>query len=105
DTATAMLTVSYATLFLRVRCLGSPVQFTNYHASYCMQAMGNGRGTLIHAFVRELVFYIPLMFILDRIFGEVGLVAALPVGEALSAVVALLLLSRTIEDAKRRGTY
>ena len=105
DMATAVMTVTYATLFLRVRCLGSPVQFTNYHASYCMQAMGNGRGTLIHAFVRELVFYIPLMFILDRIFGEIGLVAALPVGEALSAVVALLLLSRTIEDAKRRGTY
>ncbi|MBR2531871.1 MAG: cation transporter [Lachnospiraceae bacterium] len=102
DTATALVTVAYAALFLRVRCLGSPVQFMNYHASYCMQAMGNGRGTLIHAFVRELVFYIPFMFLFDRLFGEVGLVAALPVGEACSAVVAFFLLHRTIEAAKER---
>ena len=48
-----------------------------------MQAMGNGKATMLHAFVRELVFYIPLMFLLDRLFGEVGLAAALPVGEGL----------------------
>ena len=61
-----------------------------------MQAMGNGRATMLHAVVRELVFYIPLMFLLDRLFGEVGLAAALPVGEACGAVFALWLLNRSI---------
>ena len=70
---TALLTVGFAALFLRIRCLASPVQFINYHTSYCMQAMGNGAGTLIHAVVRELVFYIPMMFLLDSLFGEIGL--------------------------------
>ena len=101
DAAAALTTIGYATLFLRIRCIASPVQFINYHTSYCLQAMGNGRGTLLHAFVREIVFYIPLMFLLDRLFGETGLAAALPAGEACGAVFALWLLHRWL---KQHGT-
>ena len=101
DGEEALRTVAYAALFLRIRCLASPVQFLNYHTSYGLQAMGKGRATLLHAFVRELVFYIPCMFLLDRLFGEVGLAAALPVGEGLGAVFALWLMRRTL---RRRET-
>ena len=100
EAQTALLTIAYATLFLRIRCLASPMQFLNYHTSFCMQAIGNGRGTMLHAIVRELVFYIPLMFILDRAFGENGLAAALPAGETCGAVFALFLLRLTLK--KRR---
>ena len=62
-----------------------------------MQAMGNGKATVIHAMVRELVFYIPFMFILDRLFGEVGLACALVVGESCGAVFALWMLKREME--------
>ena len=96
----ALITIGYAALFLRIRCIASLVQFINYHTSFCMQAMGNGKKTLLHAFVRELVFYIPCMFLLDRLFGETGLAAALPVGETCGAVFALFLLYRVIH---RRG--
>ena len=96
NTETAFATVAYAAAFLRVRCLAAPVQFINYNSSYCMQALGDGRSTMLHAFIRELVFYIPLMFLLDRLFGEIGLAAALPVGETLGALLALFLLQRSI---------
>ena len=96
NTETALATVAYAAAFLRVRCLAAPVQFINYNSSYCMQALGDGRSTMLHAFIRELVFYIPLMFLLDRLFGEIGLAAALPVGETLGALLALFLLQRSI---------
>ncbi len=102
DTETALITVGYAALFLRIRCVASPVQFINYHTSYCMQAMGNGRGTLLHAFVRELVFYMPFMALLDRLFGETGLAAALPVGETCGAVFALYLLRRWLKRIGER---
>ena len=94
DVQTALITVGYAAVFLRLRAIASPVQLINYHTSFCMQAMGNGKGTLLHAFVRELVFYIPMMFLLDRLFGERGLAAALPIGEACGAAFALFLLKR-----------
>ena len=100
DSATALITVAYAAAFLRIRCLAAPVQFINYNSSYCMQALGDGKSTMLHAFIRELVFYIPLMFLLDRILGEIGLAAALPLGEALGAMLALYLLQRSI---KRRS--
>ena len=99
DAETALITVGYAALFLRIRSIASPVQFINYHTSYCMQAIGNGKSTLLHAFVRELVFYIPFMFLLDRLFGETGLAAALPVGEACGAAFALFLLHRALKKA------
>ena len=73
----------------------------NYHTSFCMQAMGKGKETLLHAFVRELLLYIPLMFLLDRLFGEAGLASALPAGEACAAVFALYLLNRTIHAKEK----
>ena len=97
DSATALQTIAYAALFLRIRCLASPVQMMNYHTSYCMQAMGKGKETLLHAFVRELCLYIPLMFLLDSLFGETGLACALPLGEGLASLFALYLLHNTIK--------
>ena len=94
DAEAALLTVSLAAVFLRMRCLASPVQFLNFHSSFCMQAMGNGRDTLLHASVRELVFYIPLMILMDRLWGETGLALALLTGETLGALFALWLLRR-----------
>ena len=90
----ASATLLFATAFLRFRCLASPFKFLNYHSSYCMQAMGDGKSTTLHAVIRIICLYIPLMFILDRIMGQNGLALALPVGEALADVVALLLLNR-----------
>ncbi len=104
DVETALKTVGYATLFLRIRCLASPFQFMNYHASFCMQAMGNGKRTMLHSVVRQLVCYIPMMFLLDRLFGETGLVAAFPVGEACGALFALFLLRKTVRETSGQKT-
>ena len=93
----ALITLGYAALFLRIRCVASPVQFINYHTSFCLQAMGDGKGTLLHAFMRELVFYIPLMILLNALFGENGLASALPIGEACGAAFALWLLNRWLK--------
>lgn len=95
----ALTTIALATIFLRIRCLAAPVQFMNFHTSFCMQAMDEGGKTLLHAIVREIVFYIPFMFVLDKYFGEKGLAAALPVGEACGAVFALWLLHLSIKKA------
>lgn len=98
DAEKALLTIEYATLFLRIRCTASPMQFINYHTSYCMQAMGKGKATMLHAIVRELVFYIPCQFIMNAIWGETGLAFALPVGELCGAVFALWLLRRNMKQ-------
>ena len=100
DTAGALTTVGLAAAFLRVRCLAAPVQLLNYHSSFSLQAIGNGRDTMLHACVRELGIYIPLMYLLDRLLGEMGLASALPAGEGLAAIFALWLLKRALAEGK-----
>jgi Na+-driven multidrug efflux pump len=53
---------------------------------------------MLHAIVRELVFYIPCQFIMNAIWGETGLAFALPVGELCGAVFALWLLRRNMKQ-------
>ncbi|MBR3212413.1 MAG: MATE family efflux transporter, partial [Firmicutes bacterium] len=48
----AVRTLAYAALFLRIRCLASPVQFMNYYSSFSLQALGDGRRTMILSIVR-----------------------------------------------------
>lgn len=91
-------TLAFAAFFLRIRCLASPLQFMNYRCSFCMQAMGDGKGTLLHAIVRELFFYIPFMYVLDYRFGVNGLITSLIAGEACGMVMALILLKRHMKN-------
>lgn len=90
----AAKTIMLATVFLRIRCISSLPQFFNYSTSYCMQAVGYGSGTLLHACVRELVFYIPFMILFNRLFGMYGLTAAIIAGESCGALFALLIFGR-----------
>ena len=96
----AFTTIAFGIVFLRIRCMASPFQFLNYHSSFCMQAMGNGAGTFIHAVIRELVFYIPFMYLLNRLFGISGLVSAIIAGEGCGALFALILLKAYIKAHK-----
>ena len=93
----AIRTLAYAVIFLRLRCLAAPFQFINYHTSFCMQAMGKGFHTMLHATVRELLFYIPYMYLLNGLFGENGLAFALVAGEFCGAMFALYLLNRNLK--------
>lgn len=98
----AVVTLGFAAAFLRMRCAASPFQFLNYHSSYCLQAMGDGKGTLIHAFGRIIGVYIPVMLILNHFFGPSGLALSLPVGEFLSDFLAIYLLRRWLNSLDRR---
>ena len=70
----------------------------NYPSSFALQAVGRGGDTLLHACVRELGIYIPLMLLLDKLFGQMGLAAALPLGEGLAAIFALYLVHRALRE-------
>ena len=97
----SLQTIAIAVIFLRIRCLSSPVQFWNYNSSYCLQAMGDGRDTLLHAILRELVFYIPFMYLLNALAGMYGLAWALLCGEGCGAAVAWFLLERFLKKTRQ----
>lgn len=97
-TSGVMQTLAYAAVFLRIRTIGTTLQFFNYHPSFSLQAIGNGPGTLLHALVREFVFHIPAMIIMNRFFGIYGLVSGILIGEALGGILANIILNRSLKD-------
>lgn len=94
DAQMVAATLRLAKIFLRIRILACALQFLNYHTSYCLQAVGDGQRTLLHAVVRELVFYIPFMYLFNGLFGRYGLVSAVVAGEFCGAMFAMFLLTR-----------
>ena len=94
NVADSTAAIGFAAVFLRLRCLASVPQFLNYSTSFCMQALGDGRDTLLHAIARELVFYVPCMYLLDALAGANGLAFACVIGESCGAAFAFFLMSR-----------
>lgn len=100
----SLQTITFATTFLSIRCLASPFQFFNYNTSFCMQAIGDGKGTLIHAIVRELVLNIPFMFLFNAVFGQVGLASALIVAEVFGAYLAYIFYKMRVDREDSNST-
>lgn len=98
DVENSVATIALAVVFLRFRCCGSPMMYLNYHSSYCLQAMGDVKGAVIHTLIRIIVVSIPMMYLLNHLWGSSGLCAALPAAEAISAVVATLILQKRIKN-------
>ena len=67
-------TVRYGTLFLRARCFATPLMFLCFSMVHFTQAIGRGRDSFVLAVIRQLVFNIPLLFLLNHLFGVQGIV-------------------------------
>ena len=65
------------------------------------QAMGKPLSAFVITLVRQLFLYVPLLLILDRVFGFSGMLWAQPVTEAIMTVFSVRLLVRTIRGAMR----
>ena len=69
-------------------------------ASFFFQGIGKGRAALVLASARPVIFLIPALLILPRLFGLSGLWAAFPVADALSM---LLTIVWTIREFRNQG--
>ena len=67
-------TVALASQFLRIRVLATPLMFLSFFTVYLFQAFGRGRVSLFLGVTRWLVFNIPMLFLLNAIFGMFGIV-------------------------------
>lgn len=69
-------TVALASEFLRVRVLATPLMFVSFFTVYLFQAFGKGKIALFLGVTRWLVFNIPMLFVLNGLFGMFGIVWA-----------------------------
>lgn len=82
-------TVSLASQFLRIRVLATPLMFMSFFTVYLFQAFGKGQIALFLGVTRWLVFNIPMLFILNAVFGMFGIVWSQATADILTVALSL----------------
>ena len=80
-------TVELASQFLRLRVLATPLMFLSFFTVYLFQAFGRGRISLFLGATRWLVLNIPMLFLLNAIFGMFGIVWSQVMADALNVAI------------------
>ena len=83
-------TVSMAAAFLRIRVLATPLMFLSFFTVYLFQAFGKGHISLLLGTTRWLVFNIPMLFLLNFLFGMYGLVWSQAAADTLTVTMSFL---------------
>ena len=87
-------TVELAAQFLRIRVLATPLMFLSFFTVYLFQAFGKGRIALFLGVVRWLGFNIPMLFILNQIFGMFGIVWSQVAADSLTVILSFYVFFR-----------
>ena len=82
-------TVLLGTGFLRIRVLATPLMFLSFFHVYLFNGFGKGGYALFLGVTRWLVFNIPMLFLLNRLFGMYGIVWAQSAADILTVALSL----------------
>lgn len=86
--------LSMASSFLRIRVLATPLMFLSFFTVYLFQAFGKGKISLFLGVVRWLVFNIPMLFLLNELFGMYGIVWSQVTADTLTVLLSFYVLHR-----------
>lgn len=87
-------TLEMASQFLRIRVLATPLMFLSFFTVYLFQAFGKGWISLLLGMTRWLVFNIPMLFILNTIFGMYGIVWSQVTADTLTVILSFCVYRR-----------
>ncbi|MBQ6122756.1 MAG: MATE family efflux transporter [Clostridia bacterium] len=91
-------TVRLGTAFLRARCFATPFMFLSFNMVNFMQAVNRGREAFWLCAIRQIGLNIPLLIILNRLFGMMGIVWTQAVADILNVVVSYVIYARVIRE-------
>ena len=74
---------------------------SNFQKIYGLQAMGKGKESLILGVCRQGLFALPILFTLNYFVGLYGVVAAQPISDALSFILATFLYRRVYNSLQK----
>ena len=85
--------------FLRGRCFALPFMMIGYHIVNCMNAVNRGKVSFLLTLIRHIALIIPIMLIMNRVWGLDGLIWSQLVADAVNAAIASVIFSR-VDAAK-----
>lgn len=87
-------TMAMAAQFLRIRVLATPLMFLSFFTVYLFQSFGKGRISLFLGVTRWLVFNIPMLFLLNSVFGMYGIVWSQAIADILTVALSFFMYFR-----------
>ena len=92
--------IGYSSKFLQGMCISMPFICMDFMAVGVFQSCGMGKKSLVFAVLRKIVFEIPFIFILNRIFPLYGLAWAQTAAEIVMCTIAVIVLVRMFSKLK-----
>ncbi len=87
-------TVRLGSAFLRGRCFALPFMMIGYHIVNYMNAVGRGRISFLLAVTRHIVLIVPILLLMNRLWGMTGLTWAQLAADLINSVLALAICRR-----------
>ena len=92
-------TIRLGTNFLRARCLATPFMFMCFHLVNFFQAVGHGGKAMFLGVARWAVFNIPMLFVMNYVFGMYGIVWTQVVADIMMTALSLEVYRRFAKNA------
>ncbi|MBR2823810.1 MAG: MATE family efflux transporter [Clostridia bacterium] len=93
-------TVRLGAIFLRARCFATPFMFLSFNMVNFMQAVNRGRESFWLAAIRQLGLNIPLLFLMNALFGMMGIVWTQAVADILNVIISYIIYFRVLKEIK-----
>ncbi len=84
-------TVRLGVMFLQARCFALPFMMVGYHVVNYMNAVNKGTVSFILAIIRHVILIIPIMLIMNRIWGLEGLIWSQVVADIMNSIVSTII--------------
>ena len=91
-------TIELGTRFLRARCMATPFMFTCFNLVFFFQGVGKGKISMFLGVVRWVVFNIPMLFLMNAVFGMYGIVWSQIPGDILTIAASYAAYFRFVRE-------
>jgi len=91
------VTMEYGIQFLRARCFATPFMFLSFHMVNFMNALGKGRVSFLLAVIRQLCLNIPIIFLMNWLFGMTGIVHTQMTADFLNVIASYIIYFRVMK--------
>lgn len=94
-------TVRYGIDFLRIAVLATPFMIFNFLMSFTFQAMGKGARSLLLTSCRQGIVNIPLLFLMNAVFGLYGVIWTQLVADVITMTLSAFLFARMMSALRK----
>ncbi len=91
-------TVRLGTEFMRARCFATPFMFLSFNMVNFMQAVNRGKESFALAAIRQIGLNIPLLFLLNALWGMTGIIWTQAAADIINVVISYIIYAGVLKQ-------